>query len=391
MLNAATLRDVFDSLNPFLPAAEPRTILAANANFPFEVFAQGLVAAACDSPLILQASRNALRTAGASLWQPGLAGERPCAGREAAAGALCAGARQLRFLVEEYVTLYAAPAVALALDHYQLPAFRKGEAAADPGAGESVLLREAAEACRAAGLSSAAADWDDYLAYLAGESYRRAKAELRQVVAVLQPAWVMVDSGGLPPVLAFAAARDIAGLLRECPSRPLLEAEFGGIGDLAADRGRDRDLAGLATAVAAFVEFCQADAIAYDIGMEHGAQPGSAHQPDEKRLRAVQHHLWEKTGRYVPFVQHGGTGAAYLVCGLVGKNNINTHFLVAAAQELLAIVGQQQDGIRAGRKGDCSPDIYLRLAAAVTQAAREKMAATGTLGQAAAILRAAGH
>jgi fructose/tagatose bisphosphate aldolase len=378
LLTADRLRAIMANQNPFLPSGELRpadqryTFLAANANFPFEVFAQALVAAAGDSPLFLQASRNALHIAG-----QGIAGN----DRQA----VFIGARRLRFLVEEFVAHYQAPAVALALDHYRLPEFDP-TARPEPGQNAAVL-HEAIQACSVVGLDSDYSH-DAYLAYLSGPAYQEAKRELQAVVQILAPAWVMVDTEDLPPVLAFAVARDMGMALRPGGQGPMLEAEFGGIGGLAKGGADQADLSALAAAVTAFVRFSAADAVAYDIGMEHGAAPRSGHQPDEERLLTVQRHLGQELGRYVPFVQHGGTGAAYLARGLVGKNNINTHFLVTAARALLESIDRRREGIQRGHKYDCSVAIYRGLMEAVAAAAREKLAETGTLGKAQQILAA---
>ena len=65
------------------------------------------------------------------------------------------------------------------------------------------------------------------------------------------------------------------------------------------------ELEGLAHEVARFVRYTGAGGI-YPIGMEHAAPSAVRHEPDSDSWKWSDR---SETGRYVPFAQHGGTGA----------------------------------------------------------------------------------
>jgi hypothetical protein len=88
----------------------------------------------------------------------------------------------------------------------------------------------------------------------------------------------------------------------------------------------------------------------------------------------------EACGRYIPFAQHGGTGAASLARGLVGKNNINTQYLVDGANFLADHVEKSVAGIRAGEKSVCGTGIYNGMVIPEAERCLEKIKETNTHG-----------
>jgi len=388
-LDGRGLRQVFAWQNPFREAAAGRsgeaadrvTVLGANANFPFELQVRAFCRAAAEgrgSPLVVQFSHNALKLVGED-------------SRSAVSGARLAAA-VLRHWVEESGARF----VAVALDHYRVPAYpgargHGGGPQGPQGSARAVRMARAAvddalEACR--GVLGTVSDRElrSYVDYLSSPAYADFKREFGAVVMSLDPAWAMVDTERLPPVLNCALTRDVIELLRGPLGlgETMVEAEYGATGsageavDYRALRGEE--LARFAEEVASFVAYTGADGISYPIGMGHGARRAERHEPDEERLGAVQRRIREVTGRYVPFAQHGGTGAARLVRGLVGKNNVNTHFLVAAANRLADRVEADLESIRAGVKGACGTDLYAAASEAVQKATVEKLREAGTFG-----------
>ncbi len=92
----------------------------------------------------------------------------------------------------------------------------------------------------------------------------------------------------------------------------------------------------------------------------------------------MQTALYRALGRYIPFAQHGGTGAAKVARGLVGKNNVNTHFLVAGALAMAEYGLAHIDGIRAGDKKYCGATVFNNYLQAVAEAALFKLEETGS-------------
>ncbi len=400
LLDGTTLRQVFAWQNPFRPASkeEPdalvpgasvsgagnvaeirRTILAVNVNFPAEIEAKAFCRAAADwpgSPLIIQYSHGALKILG---------GQDPMAASS--------GARLGRLIVEHYAREAGVRHVALALDHFRVPPYP-----GDGGEGNSRTVRvaratidDALEASRALTGAVPDSDLETYVTYLSSPAYVNFKREFAAVLTALEPAWAMIDTERLPPVLDYALTRDVADFIRRGLglADTMLEVEYGATGKVGEMRAyevrRGEDLARFAEEVASFVAYTGADGIAYPIGMEHGAPTAERHEPDEARLAAVQQRILQITGRYVPFAQHGGTGAARLVVGLVGKNNVNTHFLAVAANRLADITAADGDRIRAGVKDACGPSLYEGAVEAIRAATVDKLKEAGTHGASPAI------
>jgi fructose/tagatose bisphosphate aldolase len=198
----------------------------------------------------------------------------------------------------------------------------------------------------------------------------------------------MIDTEHLPPALVFAVTRDITDAIRQELGNDdiLIEAEFGATGQSGAGEGyralRGQELEVFASQISAFLTYTGADGIAYPIGMQHAAPSGETHPPDVERLETVHRTVIQKTGRYVPFAQHGGTGAAFIARGLVGKHNVNTAFLVAMASSLAEHVEANREGIRKGKKSAAGTGMYLKAVEAVQQKAIDQLEETGTYGMA---------
>ncbi len=355
----------------------PVTILAANANYPLEIEVRAFCRAAADwpgSPLIVQFSHNSLKTIGG--------------GPDALA--VASGARLSRFVLEHCVREAGARYVAAGLDHFRVPPYpgdgREGSSRAVRVARASV--DDAYEAARGVTGPVGDAELASYVVYLSSPAYADFKRAFAAVVTALEPAWAMIDTERLPPVLDHALTRDIIDFVRRGLgfSDMMLEAEYGATGAAGESRAyeplRGEELAAFAEEVACFVAYTGADGIAYPIGMEHGAPTAERHEPDEERLLAVQTRVTQVAGRYVPFAQHGGTGAARLVLGLVGKNNVNTHFLVVAANHITDRVLADSERIRAGVKEACGTGLYAGASEAVRLAVVDKLREAGTFGAA---------
>lgn len=398
--SASRLRELFRDLCPFQddlslrPEEERRTVLAANANFPVEVqLAAFIMAAAADggSPLIVQFSSQALETLGRALCQDHCDRTR----------SILAGARIAAHNVEAYLDIYSPPFVAVGLDHFGLPNLsqnlvpagcRDGSHPADdvyssgPTPPESMaLLEEAVEASRAVGFGPPSqeemASWE---AYLNSQEFRSAVNRFIVALKELKPAWAMIDTEDLPPILNFAVTKYLRVIAREVGSDAIIEAEFGATGQ-AGRAGEYRQLSGdelqaFAAKVAGFVAYTGAEGISYPIGMEHGAPEGEKHEPDVVRLEVVQREIMKTIGRYVPFAQHGGTGARTLARGLVGKDNVNTLFLVAGARALRDYALARSLEITRGIKSACGPTMYLVASQAIYEACTAKLKECGTYG-----------
>lgn len=387
------LKDVFDRYNPFSPElelkpeSERRTVLAVNGNFPFELELAGFYhASATDggSPIIVQFSSSALATAGRGLRD-----------KADLVGSLRAGARMATSIAQFYASIYESPFAALGLDHYAVPnlhdaLFKESKPLRKdvfcPPKGEiRSLLAEAVEAARSCGVKpSSREDVAVWETYLCSFEYREAVAGFMAVIEEMKPAWAMIDTEDLPGPLNFAVTKEICDLVSFSGSDAMVEAEYGSTGQAGED-GEYRSLKGdaereFARQVAGFVRYTGAEGISYPIGMEHAAPSAVKHEPDLLRLEAVQREILRLTGRYVPFAQHGGTGARSVARGLVAKDNVNTLFLVTAAQYFAQHTEKNREAISQGRKSAASASMYLSAARTIAEATVRKLKECGTYG-----------
>jgi fructose/tagatose bisphosphate aldolase len=173
----------------------------------------------------------------------------------------------------------------------------------------------------------------------------------------------MIDTEGIPFVLDFAITRDFATGVRVGlgNSHMMMEAELGATGTSGDGIGyepmRGEKLDEFANLAAAFVDYTGAEGMSYDIGMKHAAKADEKHPADEGKLEAVQRTIIEQTGVYAAYAQHGGTGAAEVAKGLVGKTNVNTAFLVAGSCARAEHFAEDMDKVRGGDKKICGTNV----------------------------------
>ena len=365
-----------------------KTVLAVNANYPIEIEVAGFYHAANmdgGSPMIVQVSGAGIEGLGRALKPKS----------HSPVTDLRLGARMVAGVCQGYEAIYRPGFVALGLDHFAVPDLRdalfaddkQGRPLAPCPSGEEVRrrLREAIMAGEEYGIGRPSLeDTIAYEAYLSSEEYRHALAGFMAVIEEMKPAWAMIDTGEIPVGLNFAVTREVVEMVREAGSDAIIEAEYGATGQAGAEDAYEPlsgpELARFAKQVAGFVKYTGAEGIAYPIGMEHAAPTAIKHEPDIMRLEHVQREIIRTAGRYVPFAQHGGTGAKEIARGLVGKNNVNTHFLVVAAQSFAMHVAKYSEGIAQGRKSASGTAMYTSAARAIMDATVDKLKQCGTYG-----------
>ena len=295
-------------------------------------------------------------------------------------------------MLKHLINQYGAKYVAISLDHFNVPKF-------DVATLSSQSAKKSLEAEIAEARIKDAIDFmepffgkielDDktlcaYVNYLSSSEYQEFKRDFLNVVEAVKPAWGMIDTEKLPPVLDFVVTRDISDAIKKDLGNEdvMLEAEFGATGKsgekLEYRKLTGKELEEFADQVVAFIKYTGAEGISYPIGMAHAAKIGEKHEPDVVKLETVQKKLFLETGDYVPFAQHGGTGAAKVVRGLVGKDNINTRYLVVGANAFADHYEANKDAVRAGVKSACGTKIYNLMVQAVYNATIEKLKETGS-------------
>lgn len=400
LLTGRQLRAVFQHFCPFDPegnlveANSRVTLLASNVNLPVEVQARAFAMAAAageQSPMLVQLSFNSAETIGND---PARIRPLPGISVQQTEAAVVAGARQAVKLIDSYAAAYGAKYLAVALDHFQVPKYDESKELAE-SQGETLAMQLAAARIRHAmqymkPVFGCEIDISDdtfarYLDYLVSPAYVKFRRDFLGVVQAVSPAWGMIDTEKLPPILDFVVTREIVEGVRHVVGNEemMVEAEFGATGQ-SGQALEYRKLTGaalerFAEQVCCFIRYTGADGIAYPIGMEHAAKKDVKHEPDRERLQVVQRALFLACGRYIPFAQHGGTGAASVERGLVGKNNINTHYLVAGANSLADHVASHMDGIRAGDKKYCGSGLFTKMIQVEAEAALAKLMETGSV------------
>ena len=396
LLKGRELRKIFDLFCPFddagdlKPEDERVTMLAANANNWWQTRAFVMLSAlGKQSPIIIQFSHNANTKIGGlpgKIFSPKGLGYR--------GNAAIRGAQAMASWIEMEVEAWGADLAASSLDHFAVPKFK-----ADKSYPQRAVPTGYADAVDAAiafieskGLGHMMEDMsgglrEKYISYLTSDEYQLFRSDFQDTVTIIQPAWGMIDTEGIPPVLDFAVTRDIADAVRiELGNHDMmLEAELGETGqsgdekEYAAMAGKELD--DFANLTAVFVEYTGAEGLAYDIGMKHAAKAGEKHEVDENKLQVVEGRVIEQTGTYAAFAQHGGTGSAGVARGLVGKTNINTAFLVAGSIARYQHFCTDPDAVMGGDKKICGTDVetnvYLE---AVYNEAMERITPTGSFG-----------
>ncbi|MGD9497215.1 MAG: class II fructose-bisphosphate aldolase [Armatimonadota bacterium] len=372
LLTGRELRTIFDALCPFdddlklKPEDERVTLLAANSNNFWQTRAFVMVAAVGDqSPIIVQFSHNSNTKIGGlpgKIFAPeglGYHGNAALYGAQASIDWITGEARA-----------FGADLVAVSLDHFAVPKFKADkdykQRACPTGAAAKI---EAVWAfLQDAGLTGEVEELTPelackYEAYLTSDEYMSFVSDFMGTVEIMRPAWGMIDTEGIPPVLDFAITRDIADAVRVGLGNMdmMLEAELGETGqsgdEVQYEELSDAQLDAFAELAAAFIDYTGAEGIAYDIGMKHAAVAGEKHEIDVRKLETVQRRIIERTGIYAPFAQHGGTGSAGVAKALIGKTNINTAFLVAGSQARFEFFQSNSDKVRGGDKKVCGTDV----------------------------------
>jgi fructose/tagatose bisphosphate aldolase len=398
LLTGRQLKACFKTFCPFeedgalKPQEERVTILASNLNPPADLEGRSFAMAAAQgkqSPMIIQLSYNSMNLSGGkeSHFEPPEGVSRQPFPYPASDGAEL----QVEAL-EHLVSQYGAKYIAVSLDHFHVPKFDEESLSNQPS--KKGLTSELAEA-----RINDALDYMEpvfgkekldektlraYVNFLTSSEYAEFKRDFVNVVAAVSPAWGMIDTEKLPPVLDFVVTREISDAIRKDLGNQdiLLEAEFGATGKSGQELGyvklKGKALEAFADQVVAFIKYSGADGIAYPIGMAHAAKIAEKHEPDVARLETVQKKLFLETGDYIPFAQHGGTGAARVECGLVGKDNINTNYLVAGANALADHFEANAKAVRAGDKKVCGTVIHDLMVRAVYEATIAKLKETGS-------------
>jgi len=372
LLTGRQLRKIFDHYCPFdedgnlRPNDERVTLCANNSNNWWETRAFVQAAAQGDqSPMVIQFSYNANRKIGgdpSAIFVP--------EGVSYHANAVTNSAKIMSDWLAMEVEAWGADFVAASLDHFKVPKFSptaQYERAATPIDYEA-KIDDALAYLRKQGLDAIAAEVDDdtfaaYSNYLRSVAYRNFRADFLDTVRIMRPAWGMIDTEGIPPVLDFVITKDIANGVRTDLNNNdmMLEAELGATGtsgdEVEYEEMSDEQLAEFAHLAASFIGYTGAEGIAYDIGMKHAAKSGEKHPTDTRKLEVVQRTIIEETGIYAPFAQHGGTGAADVPRSLIGKTNLNTCYLVAGTQARFAYMDEHADLVRAGDKKICGTDV----------------------------------
>ncbi len=393
------LRKVYEVLCPFnkdgslKPDKELRTILASNGNFPLELQTKAFAIASAiapGSPQIIQVSYTASKMTGnhPKSFKIPEGVKRNSLDRPVAIGAM-RGAE----IVDAQVQDFGAQCVFLSLDHFTSPPLAK-EYARSKGYGLSkavswAILEEAREAMKP--VFGKEVDVDKatmltYVDYLTSDLYGEYRADFLGAVKLSKPAWAMIDTGALPPILNFATTREMTFAVRNSIENRdcMIESEFSATGQSGEEHEYEKltgdALENFKERIILFVDYTQSEAVAYEIGMVHAAKQAEKHDPDVQRLEVVQRGLFQRFKKHVPFAQHGGTGAASLTRGLVAKNNINTQYLVDMANTFADHYEKNKEGLRAGAKDACGSGVYVKMVSALTDRCVAKMKEANTFG-----------
>lgn len=396
LLTGRELRTIFDALCPFdddlklKPESERITLLAANSNNFWQTRAFVMCSAVGEqSPIIVQFSHNSNTKIGGlpgKIFAPEGLGYR---GNPA-----LYGARMMSDWIAGEAQVFGADLVAVSLDHFAVPKFKPDKTYRQRACptGSSEKIDAVWSYLQDAGLTDQVEDLTPelackYGAYLSSDEYKSFVSDFMGTVDIMRPAWGMIDTEGIPPVLDFAITRDIAEAVRDGLGNMdmMLEAELGETGQSGDEKQyeplSDAELDAFAELAAAFVAYTGAEGLAYDIGMKHAAVAGEKHEIDVRKLEVVERRIIERTGIYAPFAQHGGTGSAGVARGLIGKTNINTAFLVAGSQARYEFFDAASEKVRGGDKKVCGTDVetnvYLE---AVYNETVARMEPTGSMG-----------
>ena len=394
LLKGRQLRAILDHFCPFdddgnlKPEDQRVTLVAANSNNWWQTRAFVQAAAQGEqSPIVVQFSHNSNRKVGGDptgIFVPD--------GVDYHANPVINGAIINAAWIAMEAEAWGADFVAVSLDHFKVPKFDAAKdyvRRATPFNYEEKIDSVIAY-LESKDLTKVAVEVDDatraaYLVYLTSVDYQQFRADFLDTVSIMEPAWGMIDTEGVPPVLDFIITQDISSGVRVDLNNNdmMLEAELEATGtsgdEIEYQAASEEELAEFANLAAAFVDYTGAEGIAYDIGMKHSAKSDEKHPTDVHKLEVVQRTIIDQAGVYAAFAQHGGTGAADVPRGLIGKTNLNTCFLVDGSQARFEYFEEHADLVRAGDKNICGTDVethvYLR---AVYESVVERYANTGS-------------
>lgn len=425
------LRKIYTSFLPFNPDSSIKpeskllTMLASNSNMPNNLqtnaFAQAS-AVAPGSPQMIQYSYTSTSMDGADAKKTKLPIPRFTEIRPAGLGAWLGN-----LYLHIYASMYGADMLFMTLDHFTSPkidpeidkktgklklpevkATENSDAVEAFLKGKEDSLEYRLALTRIANASKLLkpiekdavldrAELRKYIAYMLSPEYQSYRADFLAAVRFGNPAWAMIDTGALPIVLNFATSRDITNAVRtELNNKDvMLEAEISATGQSGGGEvykywiedptgkgnvmtEEERKVARAATLL--FEKYVEADAIAYDIGMEHAAKSGEIHEPDEPKLKELQWLLYQQMNRHIPFAQHGGTGSSRIVKGLVAKYNVNTQYLYEGANAELQRCKKLGSDIEKRVKDAVGTERFIEEIAAVRKCCLDYLKATGTLG-----------
>jgi len=397
-LTGRQLKECFKTFCPFetdgtlKPEEDRVTILASNLNPPADLEGRAFVMAAAQgkqSPMIIQISYNSMNLAGGKETHL-----KPPEGvkRQRLPFPASDGAKLEAEILGHLINQYGAKFVAISLDHFNVPKFDVTSLSSRPVKNDlrteisKTRIKDAVDFMEPV---FGEIQLDDktlraYVNYLSSPEYQEFKRDFLNVVEAVRPAWGMIDTEKLPPVLDFAVTREISDAIKKDLGNEdvMIEAEFGATGKsgekLEYRKLTGKELEKFADQVVAFIKYTGAEGVSYPIGMAHAAKIGEKHEPDVVKLETVQRKLFLETGDYIPFAQHGGTGAAKVVRGLVGKDNINTRYLVVGANAFADHYEANKEAVRAGAKSACGTKIYNLMVQAVYNAAIDKLKETGS-------------
>jgi fructose/tagatose bisphosphate aldolase len=404
ILNGEMLRKLFDYLCPFekdgelKPEEERVTILAANTNIPHEVYVPAFAMAASQkpqSPMIIQMSYTSCNITGSAPSKV-----KPIEGveRTKETNPVVEGAKRIKTVIENYVSDYGAVAVAISLDHFKVPDFdfqkysKSNKSNLDTSVAKAKVDDAITEMSPIFGSEAIVKNdlFNAYANYLSSPEYNQFVKDFLSTVESIKPAWGMIDTEKIPPVLDFVITKEITDGVRKTLNNHdmMIEAEFGATGssgdEVKYEKLKGKELERFAEKVVCFIRYTDQDhrqGIAYPIGMKHAAKRDEKYEPDIERLHVVQNRLFLEIGNYVPFAEHGGTGSRYVPRGLVGKINVNTEWLVTQANFLLNWCKKREDEIRLGVKEACGTDMYTKMIPIIADAVIEKLKETGSYGK----------
>jgi len=402
------LKKIFNALCPFesdgrlKPEEDRVTLLASNSNIPIEIQMKAFVQAAAvepGSPHMVGISQNCSMTTGNHPKNTALLkGVR----RSKVTRPVAVGAARARRTLEEFTEDFGAELVFAFLDHFTAPPFDAdlySHSQRDSGMSRAMVraqIEEAIEVMRPVyneEINIGKEFRERYVNYLCSEVVAEYRKDFLGAVNLASPAWAMVDTGELPPILNFVLARGLVAAVRDELDNQdtMIEGEFSATGRSGKRGGYEKltreALQHYKDRVVLFVKFTGVEGVTHDIGTKHAALQGEKYEADVERLEIVQRALFQDLGEYIPFAQHGGTGAAKLIRGLVAKNNFNTQYLADSARYFIDYYHKHREELIKGVKEVCGRNLYVSMVIPQARRAVSKLKEAGSFGLAPKLLK----